>query len=70
MQPKLLERAIAIAGSHYELCDLLQVEEHALRLWMSGQATLPERIFLAVVDLVLTDDIARASQDRRAEPRV
>jgi hypothetical protein len=45
------------------------VEPHALELWLSGRATVPEWVFLVAVDLVVRDDLARAAQDRRATPR-
>jgi len=70
LQPRLFARAIDIAGGTPELCSQLGVEEHSLRLWMAKRARAPERIFLAVVDLVLADDLARAAQDRRHGPRV
>jgi len=69
LQPRLFARAIDIAGGTSELCNQLGVEEHSLRLWMAKRARPPERIFLAVVDLILADDLARAAQDRRQAPR-
>jgi hypothetical protein len=45
------------------------VEPHALELWLSGRATVPEWVFLVAVDLVVRDDLVRAAQDRRAAPR-
>ena len=35
-----------------------------------GKARLPEQVFLKAAVMVLEDDIARASQDRRNQPRV
>ena len=69
LQPRLFARAIDIAGGPRALCAQLGIEEHSLRLWMAERARAPERIFLAVVDLVLADDLARAAQDRRQAPR-
>jgi hypothetical protein len=60
---------LAIAGDRASLGDRLGVEGHVLGLWLAGRATIPQRVFLAVVDMVLQDDIARSAQDRRAEPR-
>jgi hypothetical protein len=65
LKARLLRRACDIAGGRERLAGRLDVEEHALEFWMSGRATPPERVFLAVVDIVLEDDIARAAQDRR-----
>lgn len=65
LKARLLRRACDIAGGRERLASRLDVEIHALEFWMSGRATPPERIFLAVVDMVLEDDIARATQDRR-----
>jgi DNA-binding transcriptional regulator YdaS (Cro superfamily) len=69
IQGRLLARAIEIAGGSSKLCDSLGVEEHALNLWLAGRATPPQRIFLALVDIVLADDLNRAAQDRRRAPR-
>ena len=70
MQSRLLMRAEAITGSGPALADALGVTEEALGLWRAGKARLPLDVFLAATDLVLEDDIARAAQDRRAEPRL
>jgi hypothetical protein len=69
LQPKLLERALEIAGGAAELCEYLGVSEGCLKLWRDASARLPDAVFLAVVDLVLRDDIARASHDRRQRLR-
>ncbi|HZQ72172.1 MAG TPA: hypothetical protein VFB08_04585 [Burkholderiales bacterium] len=69
LQAKLLRRALEIAGSRAELAARLNVEEHAVGLWVKGRATAPDRVFQALVDLVLQDDIDRAAQDRRRAPR-
>lgn len=65
LKSRLLQRACDIAGSRERLAVRLDVEVHALEFWLSGRATPPERVFLRVVDMVLEDDIARATQDRR-----
>jgi hypothetical protein len=65
----VLRRAAQIAGGSLALRERLNVEDHALELWLSGRATVPESVFLLAVDLVLRDDIARAAQDRRMLPR-
>ena len=68
-QGKLLSRAAEICGGWDALCARLGVDAHSLKFWRDGSARVPERIFLAVADIVLDDDIARAAQDRRAVPR-
>ena len=65
LKRKLLARGAEIAGGSERLSKRLDVEHHALEFWLSGRATPPERVFLAVVDLIADDDIARAAQDRR-----
>jgi hypothetical protein len=65
----VLHRAVDITGGSTALQQRLNVEQHALELWLSGRATVPEWVFMQVVDLVVRDDIARAAQDRRATPR-
>jgi len=70
LQPKLLARAVEIAGSEGMLCTLLGVDPHRLRLWLSGRATTPADELHQVIDLILQDDIARAAQDRRGHPRM
>jgi DNA-binding transcriptional regulator YdaS (Cro superfamily) len=68
-QQRLLKRAVEIAGGMRPLCARLGVSDHALGLWLQGKVKIPERVFLAAADLVLEDDIARAAQDRRSQPR-
>ena len=65
LKARLLRRACEIAGDRERLAIRLDVEIHSLEFWLSGRATPPEEIFLRVVDMVLEDDIARASHDRR-----
>lgn len=65
LKARLLRRACDIVGGRERLAGRLDVEIHALEFWMSGRATPPDRVFLSVVDMVLEDDIARATQDRR-----
>ena len=65
----VLRRAADIAGSSTALRERLKVEPHALELWLSGRATVPDWVFFLAVDLVLRDDVARAAEDRRASPR-
>ena len=67
LKVRLLARACDIAGGRERLAARLDVEAHALEFWLAGRATPPDRVFMAVVDLVLEDDIARARQDRRQD---
>ena len=67
LKARLLARACDIAGGREALAQRLDVELHALEFWLAGRATPPERVFIAVVDLVLEDDVARARQDRRKD---
>ena len=69
LQPKLLARALEIAGGPVRLRERLGVAEHSLMLWMRDRAVMPMDVFLAVVDIVLEDDLARKAQDRRGRPR-
>jgi hypothetical protein len=69
LQDKLLKRALEIAGGESALAVRLGAEPHALSLWLAGRASPPQRIFLVLVDLILQDDLARAAQDRREQPR-
>lgn len=65
----VLRRAADIAGGSAALRERLNVEPHALELWLSGRARVPQRVFFVAVDIVVHDDMARAAQDRRAAPR-
>ena len=65
----VLRRATDIAGGSEALRERLDVEEHALELWLAGRATVPDWVFFLAVDIVVRDDMARAAQDRRAAPR-
>ena len=67
---RLIERAAEIVGDNARLSTLLDVERQSLELWLSGRNTvLPQRVFTAAMEIVLRDDVARATQDRRAAPR-
>jgi hypothetical protein len=69
LQSKLIKRAIAITGDAKELCRRLGVNQHSLQLWLDGRATAPGPVFQALIDLILDDDLMRAAQDRRSQPR-
>jgi DNA-binding transcriptional regulator YdaS (Cro superfamily) len=69
LQRRLLTRAAEVAGGWNALCFRLGVSEHSVKLWIDAKARMPDRVFFAVTDLVLKDDIARAAQDRRVKPR-
>ena len=67
--PPLVERAAQIVGGIDRLAAYLEVEEHRVRFWRNGTATAPDHIVVELVDLVLQDDVARADEDRRRQPR-
>lgn len=69
IQPTLLRRASEIIGGEEALCEHLGVSRSRLQLWLAARIRLPDPIFLKAVDLVLRDDIARATHDRRQRPR-
>ena len=68
-QGRMLKRAAEICGGYRMLCAQLGVSEFRLRQWLDGKALLPDPVFLKAADIVLEDDIARAAQDRRTNPR-
>jgi hypothetical protein len=69
LQPKIFKRAVEIVGDTQTLCTKLHIDAHSLQLWMEARATAPGRILQAVIDLIVDDDLARAAQDRRHQPR-
>jgi hypothetical protein len=69
LRTTVLRRAADISGGASALQQRLRVDQHALELWLSGRATVPEWVFVLAVDVVVRDDIARAAQDRRGSPR-
>ena len=69
-QGRMLKRAAEICGGHSCLCAQLGVSEFRLQSWLEGESLLPDPVFLKAADIVLEDDIARAAQDRRNNPRV
>jgi hypothetical protein len=70
LQPKLFKRAVEIVGDAEKLCTKLHVDAHSLQLWLEGRATAPGWVLQLVIDVILDDDLARAAQDRRHQPRV
>jgi len=69
LQQALIERAAEISGGLGRLGDLLGADAALLARWRVGYARLPEPVFLKLVDIVLTDDVARARVDRRQHAR-
>jgi len=57
--------AAELLGGVKSLSDHLGVEEHRVRLWMTGKATPPTSVFLLAVDIVNT----RQLNARPADPR-
>ena len=50
---RILLRALEILGSREDLARTLKVRPVQLGAWLSGIATVPDEVFLNVVDLVL-----------------
>jgi hypothetical protein len=69
LQQKLLQRAVQIAGSEEKLCGRLGVQLHSLKLWLESRATARPEVLHELIDLILADDLARAAQNRRQQPR-
>ena len=69
LQVTLLKRAADIAGGYERLCMYLGVSEVRCELWRRARLRVPDPVFLKLVDLVLQDDLARAADDRRRQPR-
>lgn len=67
--PQLIERCAEMLGGFDRVAKWLNVGEHTVRFWLTGRATAPQEAILKLTDLVLKDDIARARQDRRRQPR-
>lgn len=65
----MLKRAAEICGGYVPLAAHLGVSEFKVRSWLERKASLPDGVFLKAADIVLEDDIARAAQDRRINPR-
>jgi len=70
LQPVLLRRCADILGGRAALCEYLGVSDSRLELWLAARVRVPDPVFLRAVDLVLRDDISRASTDRRQQARV
>lgn len=68
LRVRVLERALHICG-RITLSMRLRVPQHSIEQWCREEETIPDRVFYSMVDLILEDDIARAAQDRRADPR-
>jgi hypothetical protein len=70
-QDRMLKRAAEICGGYQALgVRLGVVNAMRLRTWLNGgKAPLPDQLFLKAAGIVLEDDIARAIQDRRTNPR-
>lgn len=69
LQGPLLARASEIAGGDHKLAERLGVSMSRLAWWKKALVRIPDPVFLKAVDMVLKDDIARASGDRRKAVR-
>jgi hypothetical protein len=70
LQHRVLLRATEIMGGEEALRAGLGAQDHTFNLWLTGRARLPDGIFLRIVDLILADDIARSTYDRRKDARL
>jgi hypothetical protein len=69
LQSRLIRRALEVTGGFSALCARLGANEHAVRMWLDNRATAPTKVLHELIDLILEDDVARAAQDRRQQPR-
>lgn len=69
LQPRVLRRAAEILGGEDHLCLCLHIEPPALRMWIDDQAAAPARVVHQAIEIILKDDLVRAAQDRRKQPR-
>jgi hypothetical protein len=69
LRKRLLQRALELSGGRTLLSARLGVADSRLDGWLQGYTPVPTDVFEAAVEIVLEDEIARATQDRRAEPR-
>jgi hypothetical protein len=69
LRRRALERALQIVGGSPELAARLRVADYVLELWLQGRASMPASAFFEIVDVIIEDDLARASGDRRQQPR-
>ena len=65
----VLRRAVDIEGGDAALAAKLGIGVARIGLWRMGRIPVPDAVFLQLVDIVLRDDLARSSQDRRQAPR-
>lgn len=68
-QGRLVTRAAEITGGLPALASHVGATEALLAMAQQHRLPLPDKVFLALVDIVLNDDIRRASADRRSGPR-
>ena len=67
LHARLLERAVRILGGAEEVADYLGVSPGWIRIWMRGLSTLPDDLFLKLVDLTSEPPSLRGGDPRRAE---
>jgi hypothetical protein len=63
----MLKRAAELVGTSV-LSARLGVRPHVVDGWLAGGA-IPESILEPIAEVILEDSVARARDDRRAEPR-
>jgi hypothetical protein len=53
VQARTLHRACLIIGGARELAERLEVPEEDIRRWLKGEESLPEKAFVAAIEIVL-----------------
>jgi DNA-binding transcriptional regulator YdaS (Cro superfamily) len=66
---RALMRAVEILGGRSALCTRLGIGDHSMERWLQGRSRIPDGVFCQIVDVIMEDDIRRAAQDRRSQPR-
>lgn len=61
VKPRALERALAVLGEQ-GVSERLNVPIERLHWWLHGSVPIPDRAFLAIVDLLLEHGLAELKQ--------
>jgi hypothetical protein len=70
IQARLIRRAAELMGGEDELARLLNVVPSHLALWISGEALLPDDVFLKVADIITAPPGARNELCRRLREKM
>ena len=65
---KTLMRACVLVGGEAELARKLEAPEWRVKQWLSGEAAMPETVFLQAVDMVHALSPQQASSEERKPP--